>query len=82
MILVCDTSELEKPKWLNAAWMHENGYETAVFGEWKDWEELMVELNYFPSRSQARKAGRTGPLPKCGGWHKVGKKKFYFMVAR
>lgn len=47
MILVVDTGALQKEFWVNLQTLYEGPFHVAHFGEWKDWEDLMVDLGLF-----------------------------------
>ena len=47
--------------------------EEAFLLEATDWADVLVQLGIFPSKSQARKNGRAGPLPPGFSEHKIGK---------
>lgn len=79
MILVVDSTQLQKDLWLTKEAIEH--FDNIYVGAFKDWEDLMVYMEFFPSRGQARKAGRTGPLPTTNGWQRVGRRQFYFLPA-
>lgn len=55
------------------------GDEPVQFAEAEDLPNLMKEFNIFPSTSEARRAGRKGPIPN--GWTEMkGNKKTFLFI--